>query len=439
MTVMTCSERSVRTKRPSYAPYARVGYVSIATVAGLFGLWAASAPIDSAAIAPAKVSVESERKPIQHLEGGIIREIAVREAQTVHEGDVLFRLEPISARADSERMRVQYDAVRAQQARLTAEREGAAAIVFPAALLARANEPEMERLLFDERRQFDERMRLRVSDEAIYKARINQTLGDMNGRRIRAEATNAQLESFAAEMAAVAPLVDKGFFARNKFRAMEREKSRLEGEIGAGKGEMARLEQSVAETRLQMEQARQRVQEQIAQQLAETRAREADLREKLAVADDVLNRLEVRASRTGVVQNLKVFAAGAVVRPGETLAEIVPTGDSLILSARVSTNDIQSIAPGQKAEVRFPAFKRAAPIFGKVESVSADTLIDENTRQPFYAARVRIDFHDLPQNIATTLVPGMPADVLIATGERTSLQYLLAPVRDALSKSMRER
>jgi HlyD family secretion protein len=192
----------------------------------------------------------------------------------------------------------------------------------------------------------------------------------------------------------------------------------------------------MAETRLLLEQARQHQRETVLQQLADVRARISDAREKLAIAGDVLKRVEVRAPRKGIVQALKVHAAGAVVRPGETMAEVVPVGDSLILAARVSPLNVQDVTAGQKTEVRFSAFgKNAPPMFGRVESVSADTLIDETTHQPYYMARLRIDQDAIPPAIARKLT----ADVLILTGARTMLQYLVQPLMDRFATSMRER
>jgi membrane fusion protein, type I secretion system len=205
------------------------------------------------------------------------------------------------------------------------------------------------------------------------------------------------------------------------------------------RSDIERFEQSMEETRLLLEQARQRQRETVLQQLAEVRARISDVKEKLAIASDVLKRVEVRAARKGVVQAIKVHAIGAVVKPGETMAEVVPVGDSLIMAARVSPLNIQDVGAGQGAEVRFANFgKNAPPMFGRVESVSADTLLDEATRQPYYLARVRIDQGTIPRDIASKLTPGMPADVLISTGGRTMLQYMLAPLTDRFAKSMRE-
>jgi HlyD family type I secretion membrane fusion protein len=170
------------------------------------------------------------------------------------------------------------------------------------------------------------------------------------------------------------------------------------------------------------------------------RARLTQAQERFSVAEDVMSRIEVKAPQNGIVQGIKVHAPGAVVRPGDSLAELVPTGDKLVMAARVSPLDIDNVAPKQKAEIRFPAFStRSIPtILGKVETVAADAMLDAYTKEPYYLARVVVDASTLPADVQERLVPGMPADVLITTGERTLLQYLIGPISDLFAKSMRE-
>lgn len=419
--------------------FAFLGYGAVALVFGGFGLWASLAPLDSAAIAPARVAVEGERKPVQHLEGGIVREILVRDAQHVEEGEVLFRLDPTSARANADLIGKQYDAALALEARLIAERNGDQTIPFPEVLTSRAERPEVATVMAEQQRLLGERLRSMANQVGILETRIEQTGNDLEGKTRRLAALQIQLKSFTAEMDAVQPLVDRGLFARNKFRALERERSRIDGEIGGLEGDMARQHQVIAESRLQIRQTRQRGQEELTQTLTEARAKLSDLRERRAVAQDVLGRVDVRAPRSGVVLNVKVPSLGAVVSPGSTLAEVVPPMQNLVLSARVSPLNIQSVAAGQKAEIRFPAFSRKTdPLFGVVETVSADAVQDPTTRETFYQARVTIDAAALPRDLMAKILPGMPADVLIITGERTMLTYLIGPMRDSLAKAMRD-
>jgi HlyD family secretion protein len=425
---------------PDFRGFANFGYASVAVVCAGFGIWAALAPLSGAVVAPARVSVESESKPVQHLEGGIVREILVHEAQPVEEGEVLFRLEPVQAQANADLLSKQLDAALAQDSRLAAERDDANDITFPPELLARRNIAETATAIADQRIQFADHMGARRNELGIYTARLEQTSREITGRKARLTADEAQLASLNAEWQSLEPLFKKQLITAPRMRGLERDRDRVKGEVEQTRAEIERSEQSMAETRLLLEQARQHQRESVQQQLAEVRARISDAREKLAIAGDVLKRVEVRAPRKGIVQALKVHAAGAVVRPGETMAEVVPVGDSLILAARVSPLNVQDVSAGQNAEVRFSAFgKNAPPMFGRVESVSADTLVDEATRQPYYLARLRIDQDAIPPAIARKLTPGMPADVLILTGARTMLQYLVQPLMDRFATSMRER
>ena len=424
-----------------YRRYASIGYGAIAVVFGGFGLWASMAPLDSAAIAPARVAVETDRKPVQHLEGGIVQEILVKEAQRVEEGQVLFRLQPTQALANADLQRKQLDAALAMEARLVAEQDGAPRITFPEAVLARRAVPETANAMADQKRQFAERARSLKNQTAILTARIEQSTKEIEGRDSRKAALTLQLASYATELERVTALSGRGLYPLNKLLALERERTRVVGELGTTDSEIARLREAIEEARHQIRQTQQHQLEEVAQQLAEVRGRISDVREKVTITQDVLTRMEVRAPRKGIVQALKVHAIGAVVRPGEMLAEVVPEGDILILAARVSPLDIQAVSGGLRAEVRFPAFSTLQPptIFGQIESISAASVVDETTKEPYYLARVIIDLSTIAPQLSKRLVPGMPADVLISTGERTMLQYLIGPLRDALAKTMRER
>jgi HlyD family secretion protein len=424
-----------------YRRYACLGYGAIAVVFGGFGVWAAMAPLDSAAIAQARVAVETDRKPVQHLEGGIVQEILVKEAQHVEEGQVLFRLQPTQALANADLQRKQLDTALAIEARLVAEQDGASRITFPEAVVQRQALPETANAIADQKRQFAERARSLRNQIAILNARIEQSTREIEGRDSKKAALASQLASYATELERVSSLAAKGLYPQNRLLSLERERTRVAGELGTTDSEIARLREAIEEARHQIRQTQQHQLEEVAQQLAEVRGRISDVREKLTIAQDVLTRMEVRAPRRGIVQALKVHAVGAVVRPGDMLAEVVPEGDVLILAARVSPLDIQSVSGGLRAEVRFPAFSSLHPptIFGQIESISAASVVDETTKEPYYLARVIIDLGTIAPQLSKRLVPGMPADVLISTGERTMLQYLLGPLRDALAKTMRER
>lgn len=420
--------------------YSRLAFGAIILVFGGFGAWAAIAPLDSAAVAPGRIAVEGDRKPVQHLEGGIVREILVKAADQVEEGQVLFRLDTTNAKANVDLLTRQLDAVFVQEARILAEREGSGPIAFPPQLLAKAGQPYLAQAMSEQQRLLSERRNSLQNQIGILETRIEQTTRDIDGRKRRLEALASQRQSLTAEIDRIRPVMERGFFPRNRFSALERDASRLEGEAGGLEGDLARLDQVISESRLQIQQIRQRAQEEQTQALTDIRARIADTREKLEVAEAVLTRIDVRAPRAGIVLNVQVTTPGAVISPGATLAEIIPPMQRLTLTARVSPLNIQSVATGQRAEIRFPAFssRKADPIFGRVVTVSADAVEDPRTRETFYQTKVTIERSDIPAELAAKIVPGMPADVIIITGERTMLTYLIGPLRDTLARSMRE-
>ena len=424
----------------SHKGYAYLGYFGIAIVFAAFGGFAWRAPLDSAAIAPGQVMAETATKPIQHLEGGIVREVLVKESTPVRKGDVLFRLEPTQARATSEMLMKQLDAATALEARLLAERDRAERISFPAALLERRHVSETAAAIADQRKRFDERRQMLDSETRILKARLAQAEKEHAGLTHQATSLKEQLENLNADIEDASTLLQRKLYRRSKYRALLRDRSRLEGQLGTNESELARAMEATNEARLQIEKIERKFVDDASQQLPDVRVRLSDLREKMTVASDVMSRIEVRAPQNGIVQGLKVHAAGAVVKPGEALAELVPTGDKLVMAARVSPLDIDNVTKGQRAEIRFPAFssRRIPTILGNVETVAGDAMLDEYTREPYFLARVIVDTSTIPSEIHDRLVPGMPADVLIITGERTLLEYLLSPITDLLFKSMRE-
>lgn len=437
---MTATNNAVPVKG-DFRRYALLGYLSIALVFGGFGVWASVAPLDRAAVATGQVSVSGDHKVVQHLEGGIVREILVKETQQVKQGDVLFRLQPTEAQANTDILRKQMDALLAEEARIVAEQSNAASITFPASVLARRDVPETAEAIADQQRQFIDHRGALISQVNILNSQIAQQQQELAGRDRQRSALADQLTSYTTEMNNVQPLVDKGYYPRNKFLELDRERARVEGDLGQAQADVGRLTQQVEETKLQINQALQKYQNDLSQQLDTTRGKLSELREKVRIAEDVLRRIDIRAERDGIVMNVKVHTVGEVIKPGDTLAEIVPVGEGVDVMAHVSPRDIESVAVGQRAEVRFPNFSsRKTPIIlGTVQSVSADSKLDDITHQPYYSARITIDYSTLPHEVADHILPGMQADVLISTGERTVLQYLVGPLMNALSKTFREK
>jgi HlyD family secretion protein len=440
MSTQTSLEAGCKAAKSDFRVPARAGFALISVAFGVCGMWAAWAPLDSAAVAQGQIEVDSRRKSIQHLEGGIVKEILVKEAQAVRQGEVLFRLEPTQARANSDMLRKQLHAALAQEARLVAELDGKAEISFPAEILERRAIPETALAIRAEQRQFLERRQSIDNQVRALETRLEQSAHEMTGRSRQKTALADQVESITAQLASVQIIVEKGFYARNRMLEQERDKARLVGDLGQATADIARMEKQQDETRVQIDQLRQKFREDAARELADTRNRLSDVRERFTIAGDVLTRIEIRAPTAGIVQNLHINGVGAVVKAGDTIADLVPAGDELVVAAQVSPLDIDSVITGQKAEIRFTSLSRrqAPTVFGQVQSVSADAMLNETTKQGYYLARVVINRADVPAAVSARLTPGMPADVLIVTGERSALNYLIGPLRNAISKGMRE-
>jgi HlyD family type I secretion membrane fusion protein len=434
------------TSTADHRGYARLGFAAIAFVFGGFGVWAGFAPLDRAAVAQGQVAVESNNKPVQHLEGGIVREILVHDSQQVKEGDVLFRLQPTTAQANLDLLRKQIDAGLAQEARLVAEKNQADKINFPADLLARRDVKETDLAIKDQERVFQEHRNKLNGDLGILASQIAQKQADIEGRKRQRETLATQMTSYKSEITSVTPLVEKGYYARNKYLELQRNEQRVEGDLAIAESDVARLTKAVEEAKLQMQQTRFKFDQDVSTELNDVRAKMSDAREKLLIAQDVLTRVDVRAPRSGTVLGLKVHGVGEVIKPGETLAEIVPLGEGLLITARVSPNDIESVEVGQTADVRFPNFssRQTSVIEGKIVSMAPDAQVDpassgNQQQQPYFSVKVMIDYSRVPDEIAKKIQPGMQAEVLISTGERTALAYFLGPLKSGFAKAFREK
>lgn len=423
-------------KRP-----ALVGYVIIVLTFGVFGAWAAYAKLDSAVVAPGVVTVETSRKTVAHLEGGIIREILVREGEHVEEGQLLFKMDNTQSLAGAETANNQLAAGLATEARLVAEREHQETIVFPPELLADEANPVAKEAMADQRKQFEERRASVDGQLAILDARIKQYGSELDGLAVEKAATKRQLGFIDVELVDLHGLLDKNLVPKSRVLSLEREKGRLEGVIGRATADEAKAHNGISEARLQMEQLQKKFAEDVNTSLLETRQRIADLREKKRVTADILRRIDIRAPRSGVVQNVKVSTIGGVIKPGEALLELIPDEDELVVNAQVPPSDVDSIRPAMEAEVRFSAFhgKILPIIMGQVKSVSHDRLTDELSRQPYFLARIMVDERQVPADVRDRITAGMQVEVIIPTGERTMVDYLVRPLRNRVNKALREK
>ncbi|MCL3883935.1 HlyD family type I secretion periplasmic adaptor subunit [Marivita sp. GX14005] len=427
-------------KKPSPKPVALAGYVLIFLTFGVLGSWAAVAKLDSAVVAPATISLEGNRRVVQHFEGGIVEEIAVKEANAVEQGDVLLRLNAVEARSNLEVMSNRLDVARLIEARLLAERKLAEEVEFPEDVVAKDTHT-VNAVLADQRDLFKEGRSILKSQEDILKARVEQIKVQIEGLELQKSAFERRIANYTDMLTRMRDGESRGLIQGNILSQREDELIEIEANLGQVISDIAQARASIGETELQILQLTQEYRQTANTALEQVRSEISEFQERRKVAQDVLNRTEIRAPGSGTIQNLKVHTVGSVVRPGDVLMELVPEDEELIINARVSPIDKDNVTAGLSTEVRFTAFKtKLTPIMlGEVETVSNDVITPENPNEPpYYLARVTVDEEDIPPSIKDRLTAGMPADVIITTGERTVANFIVSPLMDAVRKSMTE-
>ena len=414
---------------PTLHPMGVAGSITLAVAVvvlflGGFAAWAALAPLESAAIAPGALGVSGERKTVQHLEGGIVAEIAVAEGDAVAAGQIVLVLHDTQPRVSLAQLEAQRRSAAALEARLIAERDGLDVIVWPAWLRV----ADSDRVRATQERIFDVRKASFDNETAILEQRIAQIREQAAGYEGHIAAQDREIVLLSEEVRDIRSLVEVGHMPMPRLRALEREEAEIAGARARNRAQVARLNQAAGETRLQIVRLGNARLTEVITELREVEARLADLNERLTAARDVLARTRVVAPVSGTVVGLSVFTRGAVIAPGQRLMDIVPAGEHLVVEARVATTDIDSVSVGLPAQVRLTAFSllTTPPLVGRVIRVSADAFSDERTGASWYEARIGLD----PGQAALEglqLVPGMPAEVMIVTGASTPLEYLLKP------------
>lgn len=405
-----------------------------------FGGWAAVAPLESAAIAMGTVSVESNRKTIQHLEGGIVQDVLVRDGDPVKAGQVLLRLDNTQATATLALLRKRYDVASAILSRLTAEQRGQAEVVFPEWLTERSGEVEVSEIVENQRNVFESRRNSLIGQRAILQQRIAEFGEEIKGLKGRIAAEERQLGFIAEELGDVRQLYEKGLVQKPRLLSLERRAAEIEGSLAANHASIARANQRIGEAKLRISELDTAQINEAVERIGEVQSELLDLAERIRAAEDVRTRIEIRSPQDGVVVGLAVHTSGGVIAPGERLMDIVPTGDRLIVEAQVDPQDIDIVRDGLPARVRFTSFgqRNLVPIDGRVQSVSADHISDERTGASYYLARIELTEDPGPALDGGALYPGMPAEVMIVTGSRTALEYFLEPLTRTIERSMRE-
>lgn len=421
-------------------PYILAGLAILAVMIGGFGTWAAVAPLSGALVAPGVVTVETNRKTVQHLEGGIVLELRAREGDVVQRNDVLIRLEDTRVKAQLAVIDGRLEVLMAREARLAAERDDADRIAFPEALRRRMSAPKVAEILRGQSEVFAARRSAFQGSISVLEQRAAQLREEIHGLQAQHAAKARQIEIIVKELRDLRELYEKGLVPRPRMLALEREKERLVGETGQHLADVARAEKAIGETELQTVQLRHTTRETAVTELREVEAEIFDLAERRVVFQDELERIEIRAPQAGQVVGVSVHTVGAVIKPGQPLMDIVPREDRLVVEARLRPEDVDKVAPGSKAHVRFSAFDRdtTPEVSGEVTTVSADRLTEQTGQEPYYAVRVSIAADQVARLGQLQLRAGMPAEVFIQTGDRTALSYLMKPFSDALRRSFND-
>lgn len=415
----------------------RIGLVIFFLVFGVFGLWSAFAPIDGAAHAPGRITVKSYKKIIQHLEGGIVSDILVRNGDHVDAGDPLLVLDDTQPKAQLEIARSQFVALRVREARLIAERDGLNQVIYPESLSETdsrvAEEIAAQNSIFNARKSSHQ------NNVEILEQRIEQLETQIVGLKALKSTKEELAASFAEELADTQSLLDRGFSDKNRLRTLERNYAGYLGEAADLTATISATEVQIGETRLQILQQERELRNQVVNELSEVQTGLKDINERIIALEDIVSRTVIRAPEGGIVNGMQVHTIGGVVNPRSAIAEIVPASDELIVEARVSPTDIDRVSIGQDAQIRFSAFSRSLPtIFGKVINLSADSMIDQTTGASYYLARLEVTPEGMDDLGNLILMPGMPAEVFINTGSRTFLQYLFKPLSDGFARSFNE-
>jgi HlyD family secretion protein len=413
------------------------GVVITAVLFGGFGSWAALASLSGAVIASGTVVVEGNAKRVQHPDGGVVGAILVRDGQAVTAGEPVLRLDETITRANLTVVETQLAELEARRARLIAERDGQEAMAEPASdersdLLVAASAGEAS--LFRSRREG------RLGQIAQLRERTAQLDEEARGLSAQIAAKDGELRLIGLELMDVSGLQKQGLVPLTRLRTLQREQTRLNGERGQLQADLARSKGRITETNLQILQIDQDFRTEVIEHLREAEAKWGELVQKKIASSEQLQRVELRAPIAGIVHQLSAHTVGGVIGPSETVMMIVPNAEKLTVEGKVKPADIDQLHPGQTAKVRLAAFnQRTTPeVMGQVTRISADLIQEKETRLSYYTIRVALAPEEMQKLGDLVLLPGMPAEIYVQTGDRTAMNYIVKPLRDQLENALRE-
>jgi HlyD family secretion protein len=419
---------------------------------GCFGVWAGVAPLNSAVVAPGTFVATGQNKLVQHFEGGIIREIAVKDGDAVEANQVLVRMDDTAADTKLRRLVIKKYRQLAMKARLEAEMSSSDTIETPAAFSETARDPEIKAIFERQRAELRARRASLATEESVLRKQIAGLEESIRGYQAQVQSTNDRIALFVEELKDKDSLLGQQLIRKSDVLALRRSEASLGGELGEYLGRIADSKERIAQANERIAQLHSTALRDAIKELRETETDLGDVEEHIRAAQDVVDRVDVRSPVRGIVVKRNFHTPGGVVSPGAVILELLPIGEERIIEAHVNPKDISHVSVGQQALVRLSALnQRITPMVGaSVIYVSADALAeqvqvktetrpDSDPRREFYVVRVRLDQDDIlrrmPEFIPT---PGMPADVYIKTGERTFFEYIMKPVFDSFSRAFRE-
>jgi HlyD family secretion protein len=434
---MKATSASRRSMRRHIVAAIVVASILIVGVAG----WGATAVISGAVVASGSLVVDSNVKKVQHLTGGIVGELRVRDGDHVRAGDIVVRLDETVTRANLAIITKGLDELMARKARLESERDGSDTIVFPAQLLAGAGDPDRAAAIDSERKLFNLRRTARSGQKAQLQERIAQLQEEISGLTAQQNSKAKEIALIERELAGVRELWKQNLVQLTRLTALEREAARLDGERGQLIAAAAQAKGKIAETSLQVLQIDQDIASDVAKELREVDGKIGEFIERKVAAEDQLKRIDIRAPQDGTVFQLAVHTVGGVITAGDPIMLIVPEADNLSVEVKVNPQDIDQLQLNQKAILRFTAFNvRTTPeIEGTVTRISADTSTDQRTGQSYYTVRIAMAADQVERLGDVKLLPGMPVEAFVQTGDRTMWSYLMKPLHDQFVRAFREK
>lgn len=413
--------------------------VSIFCVGGL-GIWATNISLAGAIVSNGTFVVDSYIKKVQHPTGGVVSEIFARDGDIVAAGDILMQLDATQPRAQLAIITKRLDEMTARLARLEAERDDMEDIKFPSLLLARSNEPDVKSALHSERRLFEFRRKSREGRKAQLRERITQYKHENEGLKAQETAYKRGLSVLEREIANLRPLYEKGIVNSQRLNSLEAQAATFGGDYGEKIALQAQVAGRISETKLQILSIDLDLKTEVGQELREIQTQLGEFYERKISAEDQLKRIDLIAPQDGIVHQLAVHTVGGVVSPADIIMSIVPASEKLALEVNILPQDVDQLMLGQNAVLRLSAFNlRTSPeLNGKIIHIAADLTSDERTGLSWYLVRISVSAEELDRLEGLTLMPGMPAEALIQTGERTALSYFIKPLTDQINRAFRE-